>query len=116
MLLVSRDPELGNERKKVLEAAGFMVISVTDFHQLQEACEKKKFVLAIIGYAVPAKEKRRIWSQLITSCPEAQILELIDGNIPDLPEAHHHLSASPGVVAIAEKVTEILRSKRIGIA
>jgi DNA-binding response OmpR family regulator len=66
LLVVSKDPELADVRKKVLEDAGFEVIPAPDLKALQEACEKHKISLVMIGYSLPPSEKRRVGTWLVT--------------------------------------------------
>lgn len=51
---------------------------------------------------------------LDTSYPDTQILELFEGDRPELVDADHYLNATEGLAAIPEKVAEILRSRRSG--
>lgn len=112
LLVVSNDPAFGDVRKDVLEAAGFSVISANNFHQVEEACRNGEFWLAIIGHSIPAKEKRRVWAEIIGKCPGIQVLELHDALGRVLPDANHYLDAQLGVSAIPEKIKEILRKNK----
>jgi DNA-binding response OmpR family regulator len=87
ILVVSKDPELADVRKKVLEDAGFEVIPAPDLKALQEACEKHEISLVMIGYSLPSSEKRRVWDMARDIC-KAPILELYEEGEPDLAESH----------------------------
>ena len=86
------------------------MISAGNFREVENVCKTEDFLLAIIGYSIPAKEKRRIWAELVTRCPHAPILELFEGSSPDLIDAQFHLDAQLGTGAISGKVNEILKS------
>jgi len=64
----------------------------------------------IVGYSIPAKEKRRVWAELVTRCPHAPILELFEGDTPVLLDAQHSLNSQLGADALQGKVDEILKS------
>lgn len=114
LLIISSDSALGDVRKDVLEAAGFSVISANNFRQVEDACKQGEFWLAIIGHLIPAKEKRRVWAEIVSKCPGIEILELYDASGRVLPDADHYLDAELGVSAIREKIKEILRKKQAG--
>jgi hypothetical protein len=110
LFIISRDPELAEERRALLERTGYGVVSAGNFKEVRELCMRGDFSLAIIGYSIPSREKRRIWAELVTSCPHAPVLELFRGSAPDLPDAQFYLNAQLGVEAIPRKVQEILKS------
>lgn len=114
LLIVSSDPDRGDLRKDVLEAAGFSVISANNFRQVEDVCKRGEFWLAIVGNLIPPKEKRRVWAEIVTRCPGTEILELYEGSGPVLLDADYHLDAQSGVSAIPEKIKQILRSKEAG--
>lgn len=114
LLVVSSDPAFGDMRKDVLEAAGFSVISANNFRQVEEACKKGEFWLAILGHSIPDKEKRRAWTEIVGRCPGTEVLDIYDEFSPVLLEADYDLDARLGVSAIVEKIKEILRSKEAG--
>ena len=111
VLVVSKDPELADVRKKVLEDAGFEVIPVGDLKTLQEACEKYQISLVMIGYSLPPSEKRRVWDMARDIC-KAPILELYENGEPELVESHAlfvHESRTPEDFLAA--VLKILNAK-----
>ena len=114
LLVISGDPAFGDVRKDVLEAAGFSVISANNFRQVDEACKKGEFWLAILGHSIPAKEKTRAWTEIVGKCPGTEVLDIYDEFSSVLLEADYHLDARLGVSAIAEKIKEILCSKESG--
>lgn len=70
--------------------------------------------LAIVGHAIPPREKRRVWAEIVTRCPGTEILDVYDGSAPVLQDADYYLDAQLGVSAIPEKIKEILRRKEAG--
>jgi DNA-binding response OmpR family regulator len=109
LLVISKNPELAEERRTLLQRTGYEVVGANNFRQVQEICERGDFHIAIIGYSIPPKEKRRIWAELITRCPHAPILELFDGTAPHLADAQYYLSSHMGIDWIPRKVQEILK-------
>ncbi len=58
-----------------LETAGFRVVSALNFTAVQEAFHCHRFDLVLIGYSLPAAEKRRVW-QYALRASGAPLLEL----------------------------------------
>ena len=99
ILVVSKDPNLADVRKHILEEAGFKVINALDYTTLKEACEQDKIDLVMIGYSLPPSEKRRAWQAAREIC-KTPILELYDEkSSPSLMEVQalfSHQSHAPG--------------------
>lgn len=110
LLMITKPLALLQVRKNVLEIAGFTVVPATDLREVQEACAKNEFELAIIGHWFSRKEKKNMCQHIVASCRDTQILELFEA-APDIPEADHHLNAREFPSAIPHKISEILRSK-----
>jgi CheY-like chemotaxis protein len=92
ILVISRDPHIADVRYSALVKAGYDVIAATDIRGVAAGCEAKPDA-AMIGYSVPAPEKRRVWAELKKQrC--GRILELHDGH-PVLPRAVDHQAKSP---------------------
>ncbi len=97
VLVVSRDPELADVRKHVLEQAGFAVVPIHEPESLEEACRKHKISLVLVGYSLAPAEKRRVAAEAITFCT-CPILELWDREPPLVRIDHRifdHHSLSP---------------------
>jgi DNA-binding response OmpR family regulator len=97
VLVVSRHPHLEDVRKRILEEAGYQVISIRDPEQVEEACRNDKIALALIGYSLTPAEKRRITAEAITFC-KCPILELWDHEPPRVRIDHRifdHYSLTP---------------------
>jgi len=92
ILVISRDPRIADVRYNVLVDAGYDVIAATDIRGVIAACAAHPDA-AMIGYSVPAPEKRRVWAELRKHrC--GRVLELHTGE-PVLPDATHHRSNTP---------------------
>lgn len=88
ILVVSHDPVLADVRKHILEGAGFKVISATNLMAVRDACVNYTLSLVMIGYSLPAAEKRRVWSEVRQACSsKTPVLELYDNDKPELMES-----------------------------
>ena len=97
MLVASRHPHLEDVRKRVLEEAGYRVISIRNPEQVEETCNGHKVDLVLIGYSVTAAEKRRIAAEAMRLC-KCPILELWDREPPQLRNENgvfDHFSLTP---------------------
>src|ERR1700731_437139 len=83
VLVVSRHPHLADVRKRVLEQAGYKVVSISEPEAIEEACRNHKIGLVLIGYSLTPAEKRRIADEAIAFC-KCPILELWDREPPQL--------------------------------
>jgi DNA-binding response OmpR family regulator len=83
VLVASRHPHLADVRKRVLEQAGYQVVSIREPEPVEEACRKHKISLVLIGYSLTPAEKRRIAAEAISFC-KCPILELWDREPPQL--------------------------------
>lgn len=85
VLLASRDPHQAEIRQRLLENAGFEVRSALDSKSVHEACAEGKVAGVVIGWSVPADEKRRVWQTVRNSCgPHVPVVELLRGNKAEL--------------------------------
>jgi CheY-like chemotaxis protein len=94
ILVASRNPDLADIRKQVLESAGFHVIPASDLRVIERTCQHAQVDLIIIGYSLPAAEKRRVWVECRRYCGSIPILELHQAELPALAEevrtfSHH---------------------------
>jgi hypothetical protein len=92
ILVISRDPQVADVRYNVLVNAGYDVIAATDIRGVVAGCAARPDA-AMIGYSVPAPEKRRVWTELKKN-RSLPVLELHAGE-PVLPRAEHHHAKSP---------------------
>jgi DNA-binding response OmpR family regulator len=94
IMIVSHDPQLGDVRKAVLEAAGFQVLAVSNIKEVQAACQKCP-QLVMIGYSLPPSAKRQVWAEVRERCT-APILELHKNEEPSLmADAFFHNADRP---------------------
>jgi DNA-binding response OmpR family regulator len=84
ILVASRNPDLADIRKQVLEAAGFRVVPAMDLRVIEKTCKDSQVDLVIIGYSLPAAEKRRVCVECRKYCSLAPVLELYDAQPPAL--------------------------------
>jgi hypothetical protein len=98
VLVASRHPHLEDVRKRVLEQAGYEVITIRSPEEVEATCKNHKIDLAVIGYSVTPAEKSRIAAEAIAFC-ECPILELWDRHPPQRRYEHpvfDHFSLRPG--------------------
>lgn len=81
VLVVSRHPHLSDVRKKVLEQAGYEVVSISEPEPLEKSCQDHKISLVLIGYSLTPAEKRRVAAEAMTFC-KCPILDLWDSEPP----------------------------------
>jgi DNA-binding response OmpR family regulator len=60
VLVASRHPHLQDVRKRVLEQAGYRVLTIRNPEQVEEACKNHKIDLDLVGYSVTSAEKQGI--------------------------------------------------------
>ena len=97
VLVVSRHPHLEDVRKRILEEAGYEVISIRNPEQVEQACKNHKPDLALVGYSLTPAEKRRIAVEALAFC-KCPILELWDREPPRVridPRISDHYSLTP---------------------
>ena len=75
ILVASLHAEYADTRRRVLEEAGFEVIAAPDIKSVENACKVGDFDLALIGYSLPASERRRVWGYLRNNCPGISIVQ-----------------------------------------
>jgi DNA-binding response OmpR family regulator len=85
VLVASRDPNMADVRKRVLEDAGFRVVAATTVEQVQKACQEKPIALVLVGHSVPPSDKRRFFTEARKHC-KTPVLELFQTGTPELVE------------------------------
>src|SRR5512140_2193770 len=83
ILVASRDPNLADIRKTMLESAGFSVVAASDSAAVAKACAEGNVQLVMLGYSLPPADKRRIWKIAREKC-KVPILELHRKDAPEL--------------------------------
>jgi DNA-binding response OmpR family regulator len=97
VLVASRHPHLEDVRRRVLEQAGYQVVTTRNPEQVEQACKLHKIDLVVIGYSVTQAEKNRIAAEATTFC-KCPILELWDRHPPQRREEYpvfDHFSLAP---------------------
>ena len=113
ILVASRDPDLADVRKRVLEQAGYAVIGASTHLDIVAACTGSKLDLVLIGYSLPPAEKHRIAFEVRQHC-KIPVLELHNSSPPTLepqPYVVQHHSHAPD--DFLDAVNAILRKKRL---
>ncbi len=88
VLCISADKALATTRQAILEKAGHRVVTAFTVQEVERACREQPIDVAVIGQAVPARERLRIHQLVRAQCPTAKILELYLPSIGrTLPEA-----------------------------
>lgn len=110
ILVASRDPHLGDVRKRTLESAGFLVIPARDSDAVGKACTEQKVRLVMLGYSLAPSDKRRIWKVAREVC-QVPILELYQKGEPEIVDqnVHYHEAITPD--DFLEKVLQITRTR-----
>ena len=83
ILVASRDPQLADIRKTVLESAGYSVIAASDTATVEKTCAERQVGLVMLGYSLPPADKRRIWKAAREKC-KVPILELHRKGAPEV--------------------------------
>ena len=76
VLCIGSDHKLAQTRQLILEHAGHQVVTAFTTLEVQAACARQQFDVAVIGQGIPNRERIRIWNLLQTECPSARVLEL----------------------------------------
>jgi DNA-binding NtrC family response regulator len=89
VLLLSADIDGLQIREQQLRNAGFATRSAINANELQAAFDTDKIDVAVVGAALPAREKLRITTMLHDIAKRTCIVLLVDGEerIVDSPEA-----------------------------
>ena len=107
VLVASRDRNLAEQRRNILELSGYKVISVFHAEEVDAACNENHIEAVVIGYSVEPSEKRRIWSRVKEGCGDSRppILELSAGGPPILIDSHlHQFANATDFVSALEKI------------
>jgi len=109
VLCTGVNPSLIMTRVMILERAGHKVVPALSEQQVRDVCEGHTFDVAVIGQAITAPEKVRIFHVVRESCPSARVLELFYppmGKI--LRDANDWLEVPTDIPAnLAERVAEL---------
>ena len=76
VLCTGVDPVLMKTRQLILENAGHTVIPASDEREINAACSKNKFDVALVGQSLSSKTKVRVSAIVREHSPQTRILEL----------------------------------------
>lgn len=111
ILVVSRDPNLADVRRKLLEAAGYSVLEASSDQAVEEACSHDGINLIMLGYSLEPSLKRRVWAASRRYC-DAPILELHHGGSPELVERNVFAHESKNAEDFLHALEDLLRKNR----
>ena len=113
ILCTGANPVLMATRQLILERSGHKVISVNAQDALITACNEHAFDVAVIGQALAAPVKKRVFSLIREHCPSAKVLELYTNSTNKVLEnADSWLEAPVDVPQeFAERVNALVVSK-----
>jgi DNA-binding response OmpR family regulator len=108
ILVASWDPGLADVRKAVLEKEGFQVLQAKGSTGVRDLCKTKKIDLVLIGYSLPASEKRKVWVEARKVC-KTPILQLYQDAEPELIESNAFAHESQTPDDFVKSVRAVLR-------
>jgi len=111
ILIVSRDPNLADLRKQVLEVAGYSVLEASTEQAVEEACSNDGISLIMLGYSLEPSMKRRVWAASRRYC-DVPILELHYGGSPELVERNVFAHESQKADDFLHVVEDLLNKSR----
>ena len=94
ILSISYDPSLLETRHRLLEKAGYEVVSAVSFDNAIEKC-RGEFDLVIMGHSIPQREKRALVEQLHNHGCDAPLLSLLRIGEEPIAEATRGIDPSP---------------------
>ena len=116
ILVVSRNPDLADVRKNVLEKAEFTVFAASDILAVKRECAERKPDVVMIGYSLPPSEKRRVWHEIRRCGLTIPVLELHENGKPELMDStatFFHASKTPDdFLAAIEQIVEQRKKER----
>jgi DNA-binding NtrC family response regulator len=112
VLLVGYIREFLEERRNVLHAAGYQVVTALTLEAAHQAIHQETFDVAVLGYSVPREERNQFAAKLKEASPDVKIImiyfastqntELADALVPTTASAQEvlravdHLLSNPG--------------------
>jgi hypothetical protein len=114
VLCTGVDPLLLETRKLILEQAGHKVIGVRNLRQVEAACRKYHFDVAVLGQTLSLEDKQSAASLVRKYCHMAKILELFQPHHGKTVEDADAWLEVPAEVPqdLAERVTELAETPR----
>jgi DNA-binding response OmpR family regulator len=109
ILSVSYDQSLLATRHKILQYAGFEVVSAYGFMDGIQHSQSQKFDLAIIGHSIPTKDSAEIVKTIKQHC-RCPILSIRREGYAKISESDYSVDAIDGPQALISAVESALRS------
>ena len=108
--MASRDADLADTRKKLLEEPGYTVIPVREPSDVSKICSKQQISLLLIGYSVVPAPKRLLWQEARNVC-NVPVLELHRSGEAELLPSHalffHEAKAPDDFLSALESILRI---------
>jgi CheY-like chemotaxis protein len=113
ILLTSRDPALLETRKMLLADNNYEVFTATNHQEVVDLCKDHSFDLAVLGYTIPAKERKNIANTVHEACGPIPILELHNGPVPRSKDSENNLQmdAERSPAEFVAKVKQLLKDR-----
>ena len=109
VLCTGVDQGLLATRKLILEQAGHSVVTAMSEREVQSACRRNPFQVAVLGQSLSEPHKVRIYDLIREHCPSAKVLELYPPYLgKTLPNADDWLQVPLDVPPeLGERVTRL---------
>jgi DNA-binding response OmpR family regulator len=107
ILVVSRNQQLAQVRRRTLERAGFEVLAADDSQTVGTTCAKHDLRLVVVGYSVLPAVKRQVWEAVRQHC-DIPVLELQKESGPELMP-HCFFYEPPAPDELLEDVMPVLQ-------
>lgn len=109
ILVYAEDASVRRTQELMLEAAGFIVMSVGTLREVEYVASRSVFDLVIIGRAVPPANKKQAGEIVKLKIPTALVLEICD--VQTCVDNPDYFLVSPTPAEPEQKVIEIFRAK-----
>jgi DNA-binding NtrC family response regulator len=109
ILVYAEDASVRRTQELMLEAAGFIVMSVGTLREVEYVTSRTVFDLVIIGRAITPPNKIKVAQIVQTKIPNALVLEICD--VQTCVDNPDYFLVSPTPAELEQKVIEIFRAK-----
>lgn len=103
ILAISHDRALLETRRLLLKTLGHHVESILDFRDLTSVLQEQACDVAVVGFSVPAAEKRRVAAQIREHRPDCKIVEIFQMS-PEIANAAAYVRNEDGPDALLSAV------------
>jgi DNA-binding response OmpR family regulator len=111
VLVVSADTQFAQIRQKILEDAGYKVISARGVDDVSQACRKQHIDLVMIAHSLPPSERRRVWVEVRKHC-KTPVLQLQEKGEAEQIETNAFSQHSRTPKDLLQAVNEIVRKPK----